>query len=126
MSSAYFISPLAEAYARHVESPVSAAELKSQLERRLAFFPLWMRLYFATSAVFVRFLGPGLVLGRWKAFEALEEAEAEECLGRLQRDGRMHIKAPFLGIKSLLLACCYGSPEFLKTIGYRAGAKVHA
>ncbi len=126
MNAAALIFPLLAAYAAHAQSPVSQEELKRQLERRLSFFPFWMRLYFAASAVYVGWLGPTLVLGRWRRFSALDEVEAEDCLGRLQRDGRLFIRGPFLGIKSLLLACCYGSPEFLKTIGYRAGAKSHA
>jgi hypothetical protein len=126
MSAFAWIWPLLAAYARHAGGKVSEPELRRQLERRLSFFPLWTRLYMAAAAAFVRYGAPLLLLKTARAFERLSESEKEECLVRLQRDGRLPVRPLFLGIKSLLLACCYGSPEFLRTIGYEAKRAVRA
>ena len=108
MISVAFILPLARDYARHAGLDDDRQALRARLRARLELAPWWARAYFAAGALFVRYAAPFLYVGRVRTFSGLSEAERENLLGRLQRDGRPVARAAFLGVKTLLAVACYG------------------
>ena len=117
------VLPLARAYAVHAEVAVEEAELRLDLERRLAFMPWWARAYMGLGSLFVSHAAPALLLGRFRSFGRLNEEQKEILLRRLQQSPFIPVKAGFLGVKSLILAACYGRARNLAGIGYSLGAK---
>lgn len=102
MISLACLLPLAREYARHAGLDDDRAALSARLRSRLALAPRWARAYFGAGALFVRFAAPLLYLGRPRTFAGLSDAEREDLLGRLQRDGRPAARAAFLGVKTML------------------------
>lgn len=108
MISCDAVLPLALAYAQHIGLEADPAEMREDLRKRLSLMPPWARASLAAGAFLVRRLSPGLMIGKWRSFESLEEGERERLLERLRSSASPAVRIAFLGLRSLILAACYG------------------